>query len=122
MSGDWEQRELCPDGGCTGVIGDDGRCKVCGRTVPDWIDERKRGLTPLPPESPGFDAGGDAGPSDDDEAYDDDDDEGEDDDDEALDDDPADDPAWDDRKLCSDGGCTGVIGDDGRCRVCGKAA
>jgi hypothetical protein len=26
-----------------------------------------------------------------------------------------------DRRLCNDGGCTGLIGDDGRCRVCGRA-
>ena len=23
-------RSLCPDGNCTGLIGDDGRCKICG--------------------------------------------------------------------------------------------
>jgi len=27
---DLESRQLCPDGNCTGVLGDDGRCKVCG--------------------------------------------------------------------------------------------
>ena len=26
------RRKLCPDGSCVGVIGDDGRCRVCGRT------------------------------------------------------------------------------------------
>ena len=30
---DLENRQLCPDGSCTGVIGDDGRCKECGRSV-----------------------------------------------------------------------------------------
>ena len=25
-------RKLCPDGACVGVIGDDGKCRVCGRT------------------------------------------------------------------------------------------
>jgi hypothetical protein len=25
-------RQLCPDGACTGLLGPDGRCKVCGRT------------------------------------------------------------------------------------------
>jgi len=25
-------RRLCPDGACIGVIGDDGRCRVCGRS------------------------------------------------------------------------------------------
>ena len=27
---DLDERELCPDGGCVGVVGVDGRCKVCG--------------------------------------------------------------------------------------------
>ena len=27
-----DDRELCPDGACTGLIGPDGRCKVCGRS------------------------------------------------------------------------------------------
>ena len=26
-------RRLCPDGACIGVIGDDGRCRVCGRSA-----------------------------------------------------------------------------------------
>ena len=42
--GEWDQRQLCPDGGCVGVIGPDGTCKVCGRAAPNWGDERKRGL------------------------------------------------------------------------------
>jgi hypothetical protein len=25
------ERELCPDGNCTGLLGADGRCKVCGK-------------------------------------------------------------------------------------------
>lgn len=28
---EWSERKVCPDGGCIGVIGEDGRCKVCGR-------------------------------------------------------------------------------------------
>lgn len=27
---------------------------------------------------------------------------------------------WDNRRLCSDGSCIGVIGPDGRCKECGK--
>jgi hypothetical protein len=27
---------------------------------------------------------------------------------------------WENRRLCSDGNCIGVIGADGRCRECGK--
>jgi len=26
-------RHLCPDGGCLGVLGPDGRCNVCGRSA-----------------------------------------------------------------------------------------
>lgn len=29
--GEWERRRSCPDGACTGVLGDDGACKLCGR-------------------------------------------------------------------------------------------
>jgi len=28
---EWEQRTLCMDESCIGVIGPDGRCKECGR-------------------------------------------------------------------------------------------
>ncbi len=87
MIDDWAERSLCPDGACTGVIGGDGRCKVCGRVSPFWGDERRRGTVEV---------------SDDDDA-------------------PADagDPVDDERELCSDGACTGVIGDDGHCKECG---
>ena len=30
-SASWETRRLCEDGSCIGVIGADGRCRVCGR-------------------------------------------------------------------------------------------
>jgi hypothetical protein len=29
---DWENRVLCSDESCIGVIGPDGRCKECGKT------------------------------------------------------------------------------------------
>jgi hypothetical protein len=102
---EWDRRELCPDGTCTGVIGPEGTCKVCGHAAQNWGDERKRGTV--------------------DEA-----------DDDVEDDDDAEDevpdpiaPAtkveigggeWHVRQLCSDGGCTGVIGANGKCKVCGK--
>lgn len=28
---EWENRILCSDGNCIGVIGPDGRCKECGK-------------------------------------------------------------------------------------------
>jgi len=137
---EWDQRQLCPDGGCTGVIGPEGQCKVCGRVAPNWGDERKRGLVD------------EASADDDEDAEYDDDDEDDDDEDEDGDPDRDDDepdegdsdgviaakdatsepvkPArvpkgsgeWTQRELCSDGSCIGVIGDDGRCRVCNKPA
>jgi len=30
---DLENRQLCPDGSCTGVLGPDGRCRECGRSA-----------------------------------------------------------------------------------------
>src|SRR5207248_443019 len=30
---DPESRQLCADGSCTGVLGDDGRCKECGKSA-----------------------------------------------------------------------------------------
>jgi hypothetical protein len=115
---EWDQRELCPDGACVGVIGPSGTCKTCGRAAANWGDERNRGLTPLPPPEPSDSDVVDDG----DDDYDDDDDI----DDDDLPDPPAlsaeDDPEWNERKVCSDGACIGVIGDDGRCKVCGSAA
>ena len=107
---EWDQRELCPDGGCVGVIGDGGTCSVCGRAAPGGGPERPSAAT-----ADDVDDGGDDDDDDDDGG---DDGEGDDGDDDDLG--PADAPAWIERELCSDGACTGVIGDDGHCRVCGK--
>jgi len=141
--GEWDQRQLCPDGGCVGVIGPDGTCKVCGRAAANWGDERNRGLNPADDEpedaedddeddlEDGELAEGD-GDEGDDEYDDGEDEDGEDDEDDDDELDEADDvpgriaaaaPAeWGERELCTDGSCIGVIGDDGRCKVCGKAA
>jgi hypothetical protein len=106
----WDDRRLCDDGACTGLIGNDGLCRVCGRASKFWGDERRRGMQ---------DDDGDADADDDADAdADADSDDGEaaprraalravDDDDE-------------DRRLCIDGGCTGLQDDNGRCKVCGK--
>lgn len=129
---EWDRREVCPDGSCIGVIGADGLCKVCGRAAQNWGDERKRGL-----KEPEDDKSADREIDDEedfenesDDPYDDPDDDGEDDDDEddGVDGDDAETEntdrrgdAWDNRTLCSDGACTGVIGPSGRCSVCGNA-
>ncbi len=105
---EWEQRILCSDGNCIGIIGADGRCKACGM--------RYKGDTPLP--------GADTGASDDVEAdvpaeaqmtehghrIDNDPKVGS----------PPPDDAWENRTLCIDETCIGVVGPDGRCKECGK--
>src|ERR1700742_701241 len=111
--GEWDQRQLCPDGGCVGLIGTDGTCNVCGRVAPNWGDERTRGLI-----APDVEGGGD-------EEYEDEEEDAE---AEAGDESdapevaaaPAIDAEWPERELCADGACIGVIGADGLCKVCGK--
>jgi hypothetical protein len=103
---DWDHRELCPDGACTGLVGPDGVCKVCGKAVPNWGDERMRGLQSEPEDA--------ADDQQDDDEYEDDDEETE---SVAAPEAPAE---WSERKLCDDGACIGVIGEGGKCTVCGK--
>ena len=130
--GEWDRRELCPDGGCVGLIGADGLCKVCGRAATNWGNERDRGLKADTEQD------ADLEDEEDDDEYEDGDEEGgdDDDDDEYEDDDEVDpldaelDPStpsligepaeWNARQLCIDGACIGVIGEDGTCKVCGK--
>ena len=137
--GEWDQRQLCPDGGCVGVIGPDGTCKVCGRAAQNWGDERTRGLNVPPDEqdeaAEDDDLEGDREEGEDEEDGDEEDG-GDDDEDDGDDSDASDPPAvtgtgiaassppaeWGARQLCPDGSCIGVIGDDGRCKVCGRAA
>ncbi len=93
---DWDKRTLCSDENCIGVIGPDGRCKECGKPhdVPEGLD-----LPPLsepPPVLPALDR-----PSPEEIPSD------------------SDDP-WEQRRLCSDESCIGVIGPDGRCKECGQ--
>ena len=94
---DPESRRLCPDDNCIGVIGPDGKCKVCGAESPDGpppasgpakaaapAPAPKAPPKPLPKgkgEADGFDP--------------------------------------DERILCSDDTCTGLVGPDGKCKVCG---
>ena len=101
----WDQREVCPDGACLGVIGADGLCKVCGRTALNWGDERQRGRVaeePVAEETAAASAEAAPGRAD-----------------------PEDDTAdyeWTRRQVCPDGACIGVVGASGACKVCGKAA
>lgn len=94
---DWDNRVLCSDGRCTGVIGPDGRCGECGAGYEDFspdvissvgkgaelsvaVNTGTTGKLPLP--------------------------------------EPDRDTMGDDRVLCRDGRCTGIIGPDGRCGEC----
>jgi hypothetical protein len=97
---DWESRTLCSDGNCIGVIGSDGRCKECG----------------LPYDGPAIE--GQTFEADDYDDYDDDDDDA--DDETIAAQQTSGDLDWENRQLCSDGNCIGVIGPDGRCKECGK--
>ncbi|CAN5877381.1 hypothetical protein BH11MYX2_BH11MYX2_15480 [soil metagenome] len=101
---EWDYRALCPDGGCTGLIGPTGQCNVCDRAAQNWGDERKRGMRnptdPLPVVA-ATDEPNELAPS-------------------APAKMGAVLSAWSSRELCSDGGCIGVVGADGKCNVCGK--
>ena len=103
---DWENRTLCKDESCIGVIGPDGRCKECGKkyegTLPETMvadNETRTGGEVETRTGPDIEAqpsadttpGGETGADD-----------------------------WARRQLCSDGNCIGVIGPDGRCKECGK--
>ncbi len=105
---EWEQRTLCSDGNCIGIIGADGRCKECG--LP-YDGQPPSPVAEVDAEDAGVDgiaadqqttvetepAGG--APA-------------------IASNDPED--AWENRTLCADGNCIGVIGPDGRCKECGK--
>jgi len=85
-------RKLCPDGSCLGVIGEDGRCTVCG--IGTSAESHAEAWQESPPTRDY-----DSEPAESEETS------------------TAFDP---NRRLCGDGSCIGVIGTDGRCTVCGK--
>ena len=96
---EWENRTLCSDEACIGVIGADGRCKECGKPYegefnPSWSAQDESDEELETADAP-----------------------------EAFPDDSADgdeDLEWENRTLCVDESCIGVIGPDGRCKECGK--
>lgn len=103
LSGEWELRTLCPDDTCLGVLGTDGRCRLCGL----------RGDLSLPPGQVTR-ASRDEHP-------------------ETLSEvhapssqrstsDEHDADAFDSRALCERDDCIGVLGPDGVCKVCGHHA
>lgn len=102
---DWDNRILCEDGNCIGVIGSDGKCKECGKKYEGALPETSDAA-----EQPLSDGSGETDETD------------------APEQTAADEPAaenedpddWSNRQLCSDGNCIGVIGPDGHCKECGK--
>ena len=106
---EWENRVLCSDESCIGVIGPDGRCKECGLPykgkLPETFPEGPTSEVNQTQDETLTDNTGDNDASDEtaegNESTD-------------LDDE------WARRKLCVDEGCIGVIGPDGRCKECGK--
>jgi hypothetical protein len=91
---DWENRTLCLDESCIGLIGPDGHCKECGRPYEGFEHRTSDAVeTDVPDES------------------------------DLEVQDPAEtvfDTDWENRTLCIDESCIGVIGPDGRCKECGK--
>jgi hypothetical protein len=94
-----ENRELCSDGNCLGVVVD-GKCNVCGTAVADGPRDTGTGqvtdTTTSDTSSPRDPGSGSALVA------------------------SADD--FENRQLCPDGACTGVIGPDGKCKECGRSA
>lgn len=129
------RRELCSDESCIGLIGPDGRCRVCGAVGASAVaDPRHRGMRSprgdddhadgdemdperelcpdetcvgvIGPDGRCGECGAVRGQA------------------ARRDDEPAPESAIEvdddeDRELCPDGSCIGLIGPDGRCKVCG---
>ncbi len=93
----WDRRELCPDGSCIGIIGTNGLCSECGRPGPQLpLDPR---LHRLGDEASAAERVAERRVA------------------TSTPEAPED---WEDRELCPDGACIGVIGSDHRCTVCGR--
>ena len=102
---DWENRILCSDGNCIGVIGPDGNCKDCGKNYEGSLPEALASAEENQPDEPDV-ATEEAAPAQSAE--------------DATSEEDAGADNWVSRQLCSDGNCIGVIGPDGRCKECGK--
>jgi hypothetical protein len=109
---EWQQRILCPDESCIGVIGPDGRCKECGLPYTGSFDPTK-----IETVAPDFEA---TDPEDEIDEDSEDEINEEPEEFEEHDTEAPSDLEWEQRKLCSDESCIGVIGPDGRCKECGK--
>jgi len=94
---DWENRILCSDESCIGVIGPDGQCKECGLPFKGVLksessnQDEHTGSTDSEPDHVIKDEGSKIHP----------------------------DTEWENRTLCRDESCIGVVGPDGKCKECG---
>ncbi len=105
---EWKNRVLCSDESCIGVIGTDGRCNECGKIYEGhentFDNESQQATTESKPEP--------------DTETDTDSLEAIEEKEETIKTDI--DSEWENRVLCSDESCIGVIGTDGHCKECGK--
>jgi hypothetical protein len=104
---EWDERQLCSDDACIGVIGPGNQCNVCGRPAPEGTPYRERAVnvTGEAYEAPDGDGDGDGAQGSEGAAS-------------AAAAAAAD--FDDERELCADDACIGLIGADGLCKVCGK--
>lgn len=107
----WEERQLCPDGNCMGVIGLDGRCKECGVIATEVAPEHGADGEGVSRRTEGGEGSvGDPSASDEAQAED-----------SALGISLEGPDELADRRLCPDGNCLGLLGEDDRCKICGRA-
>ena len=99
---EWDRRVLCSDGNCIGVVGDDGRCKLCGLKYEGALENFSSDLPSIPTLSDETETKCDEDVEVAEEEIDESGDE------------------WENRILCVDEGCIGVVGSNGRCNECGK--
>lgn len=102
---DWDNRVLCSDESCIGVIGADGRCKECGRLYEGELPVSESPAEDIPVDEAADETEPQQDPAPETAAP-------------ESETDDADD--WDKRTLCIDESCIGVVGPDGRCKECGK--
>jgi hypothetical protein len=94
---EWDERRLCPDGACIGVLAASGVCTVCCKRGGEALAEGERGaVVAVAVEATPQVA--------------------------ATDDDGSSAEVDDDRELCPTGTCLGLIGPDRRCKECGASA
>lgn len=107
---EWEDRTLCSDESCIGVIGSNGRCNECGKPFGTHKAKKAPKAKVQKEESPPtVDAVDEQSGTETEEDFD-----------ETAKTGTMPDLDWENRILCSDENCIGVIDSNGRCKECGK--